>query len=191
MAIRNTNWESFWKIRETTQQMQEGAQMPYEQDVFFCLVDTNARNAYVHLAKIFLYGNSTNDANQWINEIVYKFTIPSLLGKVRVNNQARTKLLVRGYIENFFDKNFEDYELYMENFCAIAINEVEEKASKKQQPIPVHDDIKQSMERGKSILIAYANAVASLSNGTTQEEADRTLQKVLRKKLNAAFDLDI
>ena len=193
--IRLTESELHRIVRETTLRILEGTQllteMPYERKVFLTLVDTNAKNAYIHLAKIFLYGNSTNDANKWANEIVNKFTIPFLLGKVHVSNKARTKILVQGYIENLFGENFEDYELHMENFCATAIADVEDKAKKENLPIPTHNDIKQAMECGRDVLIAYANAVSSLSNGTTQEEANRILQNVLRKKVNASFNLNI
>lgn len=155
-------------------------EMPYERVDFFIFVDTNARNAYIHLAKILLYGNNTNDLNGWINEIVNKFTIPSLLGKVYVSNKARAKVIINGYINNFFDKNFQDYTTQMENFCAVAISDVEGKAKKNGLQPPIHNEIKTAIENGKNLIVDYANTVSSLASGTTQDQANSLLQETIR-----------
>ena len=155
-------------------------EMPYERSDFFIFVDINPRNAYIHLAKILLYGNNTNDLNGWINEIVNKFTIPSLLGKVYVSNKARAKVIINGYINNFFDKNFQDYTTQMENFCAATINDIEGKAKKNGLQLPIHNEIKTAIENGKNLIVDYANSVSSLASGTTPAQANSLLQDTIR-----------
>lgn len=159
-------------------------EMPYERSNFFIFVDVNARNAYINIAKILLYGNNTNDLNGWICEIINKFTIPSLLAKVNISNKARVKVIINGYINNFFDKNFQDYTTQMENFCATAIDDVEEKAKKKGLHPPKHNEIKTSIENGKNLIVDYARAVSILVNGTIQEKANSLLQETIRNGIN-------
>jgi hypothetical protein len=166
-------------------------EMPYERNDYVYTVDKDARNAYLHLAKLLLYKNSTNDANKWINDIINNFTLPMLTAKVYVSQKARAKVLVKGYIENLFGKDFEDYDYQMENFCNSAIRDMEDKARKEGLSIPRHDDINQSMALGKGIVVAYAHEVAKMKNGITQTEANAVLQDTLRKEANAAFGLGL
>lgn len=165
-------------------------EMPYERNDFLYMVDKDARNAYIHLAKLLLYNNTTNDANKWINDIVNNFTIPMLTAKVYISQKARAKVLINGYINNFFGKDFVDYDYQMEDFCLSAIKDMEDKAKKVGNNVPPHNDIKQSLILGKSVIIAYASAVAQLTNGTTQEIANAKLQNTIRDKVSGIFNLD-
>lgn len=166
-------------------------EMPYERNDYVVVVDSNARNAYIHLAKLLLYKNTTNDANKWINDIINNFTLPMLTAKVYVSRKARSKVLLNGYIENFFGKDLEDYDYQMRNFCLSAIKDMEEKAKKNNLRIPAHDDIEQSLTAGKNVIVAYANAISELSNGVEQQVANQKLQNVLRTEINNSFDLDV
>lgn len=166
-------------------------EMPYERNDYVYTVDKNARNAYIHLAKLLLYKNSTNDANKWINDVINNFTLPMLTAKVYVSQKARAKVLCKGYVENLFGKNFEDYDYQMENFCDSAIRDMEDKARTEGLSKPQHDDINQSVALGKSIIVAYAKEIVKMSNGITQNEANSVLQNTLRKEANAVFNLGL
>mgnify|MGYP003557475917 FL=1 len=166
-------------------------EMPYERNDYVYTVDKNARNAYIHLAKLLLYKNSTNDANKWINDVINNFTLPMLTAKVYVSQKARAKVLCKGYVENLFGKNFEDYDYQMENFCDSAIRDMEDKARTEGLSKPLHDDINQSVALGKSIIVAYAKEIVKMSNGITQNEANSVLQNTLRKEANAVFNLGL
>ena len=193
--IRLTENELKEIVKDATQQVLEErfllTEMPYERNDFVYVVDKDARNAYLHLAKLILYKNSTNDANKWINDIVNNFTIPMLTAKVYVTQKARSKVLWNGYVENLFGKRFEDYDTQMKNFCTAAIKDMKYKAQKAKLTLPIHDDIEQSMQIGKNILIAYTDAISTLINGTTQEIANEKLQTALRNAVNKTFDLNI
>ena len=193
--IRLTESELKEVVKNATQQVLEErfllTEMPYEKNDFVYVVDKDARNAYLHLAKLILYKNSTNDANKWINDIVNNFTIPMLTAKVYVTQKARSKVLWNGYVENLFGKRFEDYDTQMKNFCTAAIKDMKYKAQKAKLTLPIHDDIEQSMQIGKNILIAYTDAISTLINGTTQEIANEKLQTALRNAVNKTFDLNI
>ena len=166
-------------------------EMPYERNDYVYTVDKNARNAYIHLAKLLLYKNSTNDANKWINDVINNFTLPMLTAKVYVSQKARAKVLCKGYVENLFGKNFEDYDYQMENFCDSAIRDMENEARTEGLSKPQHDDINQSVALGKSIIVAYAKEIVKMSNGITQNEANSVLQSTLRKEANAVFNLGL
>lgn len=166
-------------------------EMPYERNDYVYTVDKNARNAYIHLAKLLLYKNSTNAANKWINDVINNFTLPMLTAKVYVNQKARAKVLCKGYVENLFGKNFEDYDYQMENFCDSAIRDMENEARTEGLSKPQHDDINQSVALGKSIIVAYAKEIVKMSNGITQNEANSVLQNTLRKEANAVFNLGL
>lgn len=166
-------------------------EMPYERNDYVYTVDKNARNAYIHLAKLLLYKNSTNDANKWINDVINNFTLPMLTAKVYVSQKARAKVLCKGYVENLFGKNFEDYDYQMENFCDSAIRDMEDEARTEGLSKPQHDDINQSVALGKSIIVAYAKEIVKMSNGITQNEANSVLQNTLRKEANAVFNLGL
>lgn len=166
-------------------------EMPYERNDYVYTVDKNARNAYIHLAKLLLYKNSTNDANKWINDVINNFTLPMLTAKVYVSQKARAKVLCKGYVENLFGKNFEDYDYQMENFCDSAIRDMENEARTEGLSKPQHDDINQSVALGKSIIVAYAKEIVKMSNGITQNEANSVLQNTLRKEANAVFNLGL
>ena len=88
-------------------------------------------------------------------------------------------------------KRFEDYDTQMKNFCTAAIKDMKYKAQKAKLTLPIHDDIEQSMQIGKNILIAYTDAISTLINGTTQEIANEKLQTALRNAVNKTFDLNI
>lgn len=79
----------------------------------------------------------------------------------------------------------------MENFCFSAIRDMESKADKDGIPCPNHDDIKQSIAAGKNIVLAYAQEIANLANGTAQEDANTKLQNVIRTEVNKAFELNV
>lgn len=166
-------------------------EMPYERSDFVYDMDKDARFAYLHLAKLLLYKNRTNDANKWINDTINNFTLPMLTAKVYVSKKARSKAIYKGYIENFFGKDFVDYEYQMENFCDSAIRDMEDKAKKDGREIPQHDDIVQSMRLGKNIVIEYANKVVGMANGVKQGEANAILQSTIRNETNKAFGLNI
>lgn len=166
-------------------------EMPYERNDYVYTVDKNARNAYIHLAKLLLYKNSTNDANKWINDVINNFTLPMLTAKVYVSQKARAKVLCKGYVENLFGKNFEDYDYQMENFCDSAIRDMENEARTEGLSKLQHDDINQSVALGKSIIVAYAKEIVKMSNGITQNEANSVLQNTLRKEANAVFNLGL
>mgnify|MGYP003408728320 CR=1 FL=1 len=166
-------------------------EMPYERNDYVYTVDKNARNAYIHLAKLLLYKNSTNDANKWINDVINNFTLPMLTAKVYVSQKARAKVLCKGYVENLFGKNFEDYDYQMENFCDSAIRDMENEARTEGLSKPQHDDINQSVALGKSIIVAYAKEIVKMSNGVKQNEANSVLQNTLRKEANAVFNLGL
>lgn len=166
-------------------------EMPYERNDYVYTVDKNARNAYIHLAKLLLYKNSTTAANKWINDVINNFTLPMLTAKVYVSQKARAKVLCKGYVENLFGKNFEDYDYQMENFCDSAIRDMENEARTEGLSKPQHDDINQSVALGKSIIVAYAKEIVKMSNGITQNEANSVLQNTLRKEANAVFNLGL
>lgn len=166
-------------------------EMPYERYDYFYSVDKNARNAYFHFAKLFLYKNTTNEADKWINDIINNFTLPMLTATVLVSQIARAKLLYKGYIVNLFGKDFEDYDYQMEYFCDYAIGDMEEIAKQKGLPIPCHDDIKQSMNEGKNIVMAYAKTVCNMVTGVKQQEANAILQSTIRNEINNTFGLDV
>ena len=194
--IRLTEDELKEIVKGATQQVLEErsllTEMPYERNDFVYVVDKDARNAYLHLAKLILYKNSTNDANKWINDIVNNFTIPMLTAKVFVSNKARSKVLCNGYVKNLFGGKFEDYDTQMKNFCIAAIKDMEHTAMKANLAIPIHDDIGQSMQIGKNIVITYANAVSALTYRTiTQEVANEKLQTALRDAVNKTFGLNV
>ena len=194
--IRLTESELKEVVKDATQQVLEErfllAEMPYERNDFVYVVDKDARNAYLHLAKLILYKNSTNDANKWVNDIVNIFTIPMLTAKVYVSNKARSKVLCNGYVKNLFGKEFEDYETQMKNFCIGAIKDMEHTAKKNNLAIPIHDDIGQSMQQGKNIVVVYANVVSTLADSTTtQEDANEKLQTALRDVVNKTFGLNV
>ena len=195
-VIRLTESELNNIIKEATlkalQESQLLLEMPYQRNEFILFIDGNARNAYIHLAKILLYKDLTNDVNKWINDIVNNFTIPTLIAKVYVNNKARAKCIYNGYIENLFGKGFIDYEEQMGNFCFQCIKNMEGNAQKANSFIPSHDDVEQSIVQGKNLIVAYANAVVMLSdNHTPREEAHHTLQTTIRAEVNKAFGLKV
>ena len=193
--IRLTENELKEIVKDATQQVLEEkfllTKMPYERNEYVYLVDKDARNAYLHLAKLILYKNTTNDANKWINDIVNNFTIPMLTSKVYVTPKARSKVLLNGYIKNLFGNNFEDYDYQMMNFCTAGIKDMEDKAKKMESALPRHDDIEQSMIKGKNVVVAYANAVSELVNGTTQLIANEKLQVALRNAAKENLGLNL
>lgn len=191
-----------WKlIRETRKlsdekliRQNEGVlltEMPYERSDYVCVLDKHARNAYTHLAKLLLYKNTTNDANGWINDIINNFTLPMLTAKVYISAKARAKVIFKGYIENLFGAEFEDYDEQMENFCYSAIRDMEGKAVKEGYTVPQHDDIKQSISLGKNIIVTYAQSIAKMANGIKQETANATLQNTIRTEVKKAFGIDV
>lgn len=72
-------------------------EMPYERSDYVYAVDKDARNAYIHLAKLLLFKNRTNDANKWINDVINNFTLPMLTAKVYVSKRSQSKVLFKGY----------------------------------------------------------------------------------------------
>lgn len=182
-------------VRETVQEvLNERAlltEMPYERNDYVYAVEKDARNAYIHIAKLLLYKNTTNDANKWINDIINNFTLPMLTAKTYISTKARAKVLFKGYIENLFGVNFEDYDEQMENFCYTAIRDMEGKAQKEGLAIPRHDDIAQSIALGKNIVMAYAQTISKMVGGIKQEEANETLQNVIRTEVKKSFDIEV
>lgn len=166
-------------------------EMPYERGDYICVVDQHARNAYLHLAKLLLYKNTTNDADAWINDIVNKFTLPMLTAKAFVSTEARARIIYKGYIVNFFGSQFEDYDEQMENFCHSAIRDMEAKAKKEGTIVPKHDDIKQSISSGKNIIMAYAQEIAKITNGTKHVPTNTTLQTSIRTEAKRSLDIDV
>ena len=165
--------------------------MLYERDAFVYFVDTNARNAYMLLAKLILYKNATHEAKKWINDIVNDFTMPSLTVIVNVSSKVRSKLLWKGYIVNLFDKEFEDYDYQMGNFCWTSIIDMEEKAKASGEAIPQHDEKEQSMALGKNIVIAYARTIQTIANGVTKKDAIRILQDTIINEFKKSFEMDV
>lgn len=166
-------------------------EMPYQRSDYLVVVDSNARNAYIHFGKLFLYKDSTRNASNWVNEIVHNFTVPMLTAKVYVNNKAKAKVLVNGFINNFFGKNFSDYEEQMCNFCVQSIRDIENGAKKSGMLIPQYDDIDESIIKGKPIVVAFGNAVRQLSENCTDADAVQLLESTIRNEFNKAFDMNI
>ena len=69
-------------------------EMPYACGDYICVVDQHARDAYLHLAKLLLYKDTTHDADACINDIVNKFTLPVLTTKAFVSTEARARTLL-------------------------------------------------------------------------------------------------
>lgn len=166
-------------------------EMPYERGDYICVVDQHARDAYLHLAKLLLYKDTTHNADGWINDIVNKFTLPMLTAKAFVSTEARARIIYKGYIVNFFGSQFEDYDEQMENFCHSAIWDMEAKAKKEGTIVPKHDDIEQSISSGKNIIVAYAQEIAKITNGTKQPPSNTTLQRTLRTEAKQSLNIDV
>lgn len=194
-VIRLNEGELNKVIKETVQELLNErvllTEMPYERSDYVCVIDKHARNAYTHLAKLLLYKNTTNDANGWINDIINNFTLPMLTAKVYISAKARAKVIFKGYIENLFGAEFEDYDEQMENFCYSAIRDMEGKAIKEWYLVPQHDDVKQSISLGKNIIVAYAKDIAKMANGIKQETANATLQNTIRTEVKKSFGIDV
>ena len=166
-------------------------EMPYSRNDYIVVLDTNARNAYIHFGKLFLYKDSTQDANGWVDEIVNKFTVPMLRAKVYVSDKAKEKAILNGYIFNFFGENYEDYQNQMEDFCSQSVYEVEKNAKKRGLEIPKHDDMKEAIEKGKEIIMSYGNAIKDVLKYNDQEQATQKLKEIVRSNVNNAFGLSV
>lgn len=186
--IKNIVTETLKEIKEQNSLLLE---MPYSRNDYIVIVDANARNAYIHFGKLFLYKNTTQNANSWINEIVNKFTVPMLTAKVHVGDNAKAKVLINGYIVNFFGENYEDYMEQMEDFCSQSIYEMESHAQINGMAIPEHDEIKETIEKGEEIIIAYGNAIKDILKNGDEVEAKQTLQEIIRGEVDKVFGLGV
>lgn len=149
---------------------------PYSPEPYYILLDTHARIAYVHLAKIFLFGNTTNDANTWLTQALNGHTIPYITSKVTTGNKTKLEKVKEGFIINFFGKNFEDYETQMRNFCTEAETEVQEGSQKRfHRDAPPHRTIDEAVAIGKNVVIAFATKVCELAKNTNEEKVKSIL----------------
>ena len=149
---------------------------PYSPTPYTIVLDTQARITYIHLAKIFLFGNSTNDANTWLTQALNGHTIPYITSKVTTGDKTKMKKIKEGFIVNFFGKNFEDYETQMRNFCSEAETEVQEGSQKMfHRDAPPHRSIDEAVAIGKNVVIAFATKVCELAKSTNEEEVKSVL----------------
>lgn len=140
-------------------------EMAYSPSDFLVISDTQARLAYIHLAKLLLFGNSTNNANDWLTQAINSHTIPYIAAKVTTGNHTKRNILAKSYWTNLFGDNFEDYEQQMRNFCAEAESEVQEGSQKMyHKDAPPHRTIEEAVSIGKSIIMSFAKKVVELSN---------------------------
>lgn len=149
---------------------------PYSPTPYTIVLDTHARIAYVHLAKIFLFGDSTNNANTWLTQALNGHTIPYITSKLTTGDKAKLKKVKEGFIVNFFGKNFEDYETQMRNFCLEAETEVQEGSQKQfHRDAPPHRTIDEAVAIGKNVIMAFATKVCELAKSTNEEEVKSVL----------------
>ncbi len=155
---------------------------PYSPNPYTIVLDTHARIAYVHLAKIFLFGNSTNDANAWLTQALNGHTIPYITSKVTTGDKTKLKKVKEGFIVNFFGKDFEDYESQMRNFCTEAETEVQEGSQKQfHRDAPPHRTVDEAVAIGKNAVIAFATKVCELARSTNEEEVKSILIPYMQK----------
>ena len=135
-------------------------EMPYTPKDFLILADTSARKAYIHLAKIFLFGDSTRNAKDWLSQVINNFTIPMITSSVSKSVKLTKKGVKKAYLTNFFDDDFSEYEAQMEIFCKSAIDDVQNGSQRLyKKDAPPHLDIKDAITRSKPIITSYCNLV--------------------------------
>ena len=158
---------------------------PYSPEQYLILLDTHARITYAYLAKIILFGNSTNDANTWLIEALKGHTIPYITATVTTGNKAKLKTVKEAFIKNFFGKNFEDYETQMRNFCSEAEDEVQKGSQEKfHKDAPPHRTIDEAVAIGKKIVISFATKVCELAKRTNEEEVKSILIPYLQQLIS-------
>ena len=187
-VIRLTEAELSNMIVESVERVLQSKGMlneePYSPNPYFVLLDTHARIAYIHLAKIFLFGNSTNDANIWLTHALNAHTIPFITSTVTTGNKTKKKTIKEVFITNFFGENFEKYEEQMRNFCEEAETEVQEGCQEKyHQDAPPHRTIENAMAIGKEIVIAFANKVLEIYKCTDIDTAKSILIPFMQEQI--------
>ena len=159
---------------------------PYSPKPYFILLDTLARIAYFHLAKIFLFGNSTSDANIWLTQAINGHTIPYITATVTTGNKTKKKTIKDAFITNFFGNNFEDYEHQMRNFCIEAEDEVQTGSQEKfHKDAPSHRTIDDAVAIGKSVVFAFATKVVEMSNSTNEDEVKSVLVPYMEEQISS------
>lgn len=167
-------------------------EMPYSPKDFMGNTDVHARIVYEHFAKLLLFGDSTNNASDWTNQILNKHTIPILISKVTGRPRVKTNLIIKGFKTNFFGEKFEDYEEQMANFCAAAEKEVKEGAMRLYNlTITPIRTTTEAVEFGRNIIEGFCDKVVELTNYTDFNEVYDILQPYVRNLLNANLGLNI
>lgn len=167
-------------------------EMPYSPKDFMGNTDVHARLVYELFDKILLFGDSTNNASDWTNQILNRHTIPILTSKVTGKPRVKTNLIIKGFKTNFFGDNFEDYEEQMSNFCAAAEIEVKEGAMRLyNSTITPIRTTKESVELGRNIIEGFCNKISELTNYTDFNEVYDILQPYVRNLPNTNLELNI
>lgn len=178
-------------LREFLHSKELLVEMPYSPKEYSIQCGVQGDIVYLHLAKLFLFGNLTRNADDWVNQIVDRHLVNMVHANYGSSLRSQTTMFYKGYVEFIFGKNFVDYENKMRDFCQIAIIEVQEKSLKLyNQEIKPLFKIEDAVNKGKNVVITLIEKASSLLSNNSIEEVRQTLKQTLKEKLQEYFDIE-
>lgn len=145
---------------------------------------------YFHLGKLFLFGNSTRNAEDWVNQIIDKHLIPIVTAKYTGGIRSKSKMFNNGFVKYYFGENYVDYEEKMTEICKSAVTEVKEGSmrlyNKEIEPII---EIEEAVNIGKNVIIEFVNKAISQLGVMEHENVRSVLKPFLKSLLTTYFGI--
>lgn len=181
-------------IRDSLREFMENKEllneMAYSPKDYCSQCGVQADIVYLHLGKLFLYGDSTRNAEDWVNQIIDRHIVNMVCAKYTSSLRSKTSMFYKGYIEYNFGKEFTDYKDRMTDFCKIAKAEVRDGCmrlyNKDIKPLVEIDD---AVEKGKDVVMALILKAISLLPNNNVEEVRQILKNTLKEELQKHFGI--
>ena len=145
---------------------------------------------YLHLGKLFLFGNTTRNAEDWVNQIIDKHLIPIVTAKYTGGLRSKIKMFNNGFIKYYFGDNYADYNEKMTEICKSAITEVKEGSirlyHKNIEPII---EIEDAVSKGKNIIVELVDKATSQLGILEHEAVRNELKPFLKSLLTSNFGI--
>lgn len=182
ILISEQQYKHIFNIIEGKELLME---MPYSPSDFLIIVDSYARLYYTHLGKLLLFGDSTNNGSDWLNQIINRHITPLLTSKVTNGKSGLQKAIFKGFRTNFFSDDYSDFDTKMREFCSDASEEVTEGALKmyNKRIVPLRD-INNALSIGKAIVIEFNNTIFQICGNITDKDE---IKSILKDKLQELF----
>ena len=183
--------KQFQKILERYYGKSLLTEMPYSPKDYSTDCAVHAIMVYIHLGKLFLFGDTTNNGEDWVKQILNHHLIPMVTASYTSSIRSKTKMFHNGFVVKYFGMDYTDFETTMANFCDSAIDEVKSRAKRlyNKEAIPLRS-IEEAVTIGMDIVKGLMELSESLLSNLNANEVRGTLKPFLMKQLKDKFGIE-